>query len=300
MRSPLRHGSDLPPRWMIAVRPGRDARLAVPQSFSGSLEKAIVSIRLGDIPHHDTPEAGKRFAVFNDGFQRLDWDVSGAGCFGVGRNTDYNLGVLVLGVILGPVVPGLEVEGRLGILALDERLNSTEVVVKLNEDSIDRHRTVENVLVCCVRVGALRRSGQKVLFRAVGIRQFAKPVRERRHVFNVGLKIEIKSIHHGISKWPPNLILATDDAPMSMNGGVGAVVVNGGIHMRCASLGRAKCLPDQIGPFFGGGLGLESPFAISSTPDGQDDGFALLLAFGDILSAGSQSALLPGFDHSIP
>lgn len=87
-----------------------DARSAAVQSRSDSREETAVSVGLTGVPDHDATEAGEALGVLDDRSQARDRLVAGASRSGPTRNTEVDLHIRVLGDVLGPGVPGVEVE----------------------------------------------------------------------------------------------------------------------------------------------------------------------------------------------
>lgn len=216
--------------------------------------EAVVGIGLGGIPHHDTTEAGEGGRVVNDGLKVGSRQVSGAGSTSVGRNTKDDLDIRVLGGVLGPLVPLVEVEGSLCVGSGLVVLNTAEVVVELDPDSIEGNSTVQHGVVSSVRVDTLRSGSQEVFLASVGIHKVANLVAEDLHVRNSGLKVKVKSINNGIAEWT-----------------VGRAVLVG-----------TESFPDQLSASGGGIRAGEASFAVGGTTNGKKNGLSLVLAGFDV------------------
>lgn len=198
-------------------------------------DESIVGVCLTRIPHHDTPEARERPGMLDDRGQLIHRQVSRSSSFGVGRHADEDFDILVLGSVLGPVVPCVEIE------VVRIRVDAAVVVVELNPNRVKGNSTVEHFLICCVRERALRRRAQEVLLAGITIHERTKCIRKWNHVKDSALEIEIESINNGITE-------RTE----------GITVCYG-----------SESLPNQSGTGFRGLGTLEAAFAIGGTADGK-------------------------------
>lgn len=230
------------------------AAVACTQVRGDTGNEAVVGIGLGGIPHHDTTEAGELGRVVNDGLEVGSRQVSGAGSTGVGRNAKDDLDIRVLGGVLGPLVPLVEVEGSLCAGSGLEVLNAAEVVVELDPDSIEGNSTVQHGVVSSVRVDTLRGGSQKVFLAGVSVHEAANLVAKDVHVRNGGFKVEVKSINNGVAEWT-----------------VGRAILVG-----------TEGFPDQLSTSGSGIRAGEASFAVGGTTDGKKNSCSLLLAGFDV------------------
>lgn len=234
-----------------------DARSAAVQSRPDSVEETAGSVGLAGIPDHDTAEAGEALGVLDNGSKAGGGLEAGAGRSRAARSTDVDLHIRVLGDVLGPVVPGLEVEVRLRGGAGSERLQTAVVVVELHPDGVKGNGAVEHGVVRSIGVGALRRGSQVVLLGRVLVHQRAELVAKGRHVGHRGLEVEIEAINHSVAK-------RTVDRRVGSHG--------------------SKGLPDHVRAGNGGFLTGETTFAVGGASDGEEDSLSQRLARLDVLS----------------
>lgn len=231
-----------------------DSRLA--QITRHAVQEPRIRIHLRHIPDHNAPKTAKTLRVSNHGRQRTSSLVTGSGT-GISRYPEQDFDIRVLGHGFRPVIPGSEVKVILGRGTSDEGLHAAVIVVELDKDGIERDRAVEHGVICCVRVRALRSSGQEVGAAGRSAHEGAELAGEGRHVADGALEVEVEAVDDCVSKGAGHVGagLGTEDGP--------------------EVLGGAGC---------GRGAG-EAAFRVGCSSDGEQDGFAVLgLAVGYVLS----------------
>lgn len=231
---------------------------------ANTVNEACVGISLGSIPHHDTAEAGESGGVINDRLEGGSRQVTRAGSTSVSRDTKNDLDIFVLGGVLGPLVPGVKVEGSLRAGARLEALNTAVVVVELNPDSIKGNNTVKHSIVSSIRVGTLRGGGQEVFLAGIGVHEAAKLVAKDVHVGNSGLEVKVKSINNSITERTRGRVVG----------------------------GGTEGLPDRLSTSSGGIGAGEAAFAVGGTTDGKKNCFSLFLAGFDVRTIRCMLALV--------
>jgi hypothetical protein len=203
----------------------------------------------------NTSEASVLLAVGDNVAQNAGSDVAAASSSGAGGHTNQELDVLVGARLLGPVVPGAEVESGLGTGAAGEGVDTAVVVVELDLDEVERDGAVEHVVVSHIRVDALGRGGE-VVGAVGGVHQAAQLLAKGRHVHGGRLKVEIETVNHGIAERPVRGTSGgTEEVPHILGGRLGLIA------------------------------GAESTLAVGGTSNREKDGLPLLLAGGDVLTA---------------
>lgn len=163
------------------------------------VEEPAVQVELRHVPHHGATEAGELFVELDDGVELARGDVAPAGA-GAGRHAHQDLDVGVLGGLLGPRVPDVEVVGVLGGVG-PEVDHAAPVVVELDHDEVERHRPAQHVVHGRVRVHALRRRREvHRLARAVHVRP--ELVGERGEVLRARLEVVVEAVDDGGAEGP--------------------------------------------------------------------------------------------------
>lgn len=170
-----------------------------------NIQQPLVRRQMRSIPDHHAPvtlellgELGHRLQLFPVGKPRTSRILTS-------RRTHENLDVLILRGRVRPLVPLLEVK-TLRVAFLERIQAALGVVVELHEDRVQRH-IVENITDILVREGTLRCGSEVEVLPGLGLRGFAGLVHEIAEVVGEdihfrcrALKVEVESVHHGVSE----------------------------------------------------------------------------------------------------
>ena len=217
------------------------------------VEEASVGIKLRHIPHHHSAEGGEVLAVGDGGLQVGTGGVT-ASSTAIGGDTEEQFYVGVLGSGLGPVVPDIHVEGILGRSAGLEVVDTTPVVVELDQEEVERDSASQSRTIAGIRVNALGSSGE-IHLGSRSIHQGAKLGTKGSNVAHGAFEVEIKTIDNSVAE-----------------GSVNARASFGTKHVE--HVGRSS---------FGIGSAAPSSLSVGGTSERQQDGLAVLgLAFFDV------------------
>lgn len=167
------------------------------QGLTDAGKESLIGISLANIPNHHSPKMVKLLRVLDNRLQIFPRHETSLRRVFVGGNTEQHLDVLVLRIILGPLVPRVEVESVLSFGALLEGIQATGVVVELHKHGVhgDGTRSVQEVLVSGIGVRALWRSRKEVLLVLFGVHQLAEALRKGVHVAVGGFKVQVKPVN---------------------------------------------------------------------------------------------------------
>ena len=180
-------------------------RLALPKRLNHRVQEALIRVYLRNIPEHSPAKAIKRLRILDNLLQLVSANIARVSTSLIARGANKHLRILILRRLARPLVPGVKVEVGLVFGGGLEGLQTAGVVVELDEDRVDGHRSVQDVFVCGVGIGALRGGCQIDPLGAVGVGELAQSACERRHVLRGGFEVEVEAVDRRVSEGSEDL-----------------------------------------------------------------------------------------------